>query len=375
MASEEVTVCVGMVSPTISTLVSPSWITLGSSASDTATLASGYNPTGSITFTIYSNSACSVLVDTLGPVSVSGNGNYGSGSFTPSAAGTYYWIASYSGDSNNNPESTTCGAETLVVGTIASPTISTRLGWQSALTGQSNYDTATLSGETSTAGGTVTYYYFSNGACTAPGTLVSTVTVKNGIVPNSASVTFNTAGSFSWDAVYSGDTNNKGATSACEPFTVYAPQTLSFSSSGPSTLTQGQTGSYAASYTIGAHVALTNVKVQGGITSKATSITIKCDGVTVWSGTTWPSASTTVSACGGTNNLNIGAISSATYDTLTLTFTSITAAKSHILAVTFKFTSSSSGSFDLTGPWSATCTSTAGTTTTPATNQLAVTVT
>ena len=33
-----------------------------------------------------------------------------------------------------------------------------------------------------------------------------------GAVPNSATVTFNTAGTYYWQAVYSGDANNNGAT-------------------------------------------------------------------------------------------------------------------------------------------------------------------
>ena len=34
-------------------------------------------------------------------MTVNGNGNYGSGNYTPTAAGTYYWIANYSGDASN----------------------------------------------------------------------------------------------------------------------------------------------------------------------------------------------------------------------------------------------------------------------------------
>src|SRR3712207_8162558 len=34
----------------------------------------------------------------LQPVAVSGNGDYESGNFTPTAPGTFYWVASYSGD-------------------------------------------------------------------------------------------------------------------------------------------------------------------------------------------------------------------------------------------------------------------------------------
>jgi hypothetical protein len=39
---------------------------------------------------------------------VSGNGTYQSGNFTPTAVGTYRWIANYGGDTNNNPTANTC---------------------------------------------------------------------------------------------------------------------------------------------------------------------------------------------------------------------------------------------------------------------------
>ena len=80
--------------------------------SDSATLSGGYNPTGSITFKLYGPSAtpvCTNLVFTSSPVTVNGNGTYGPVSFSPAATGSYYWIASYSGDTNNSAVSGACG--------------------------------------------------------------------------------------------------------------------------------------------------------------------------------------------------------------------------------------------------------------------------
>lgn len=88
--------------------------------------------------------------------------------------------------------------------------------------GGSVYDTSTLTGVTPTAGGNVTYSDFSGGLCGGTPTVVSTVVVTNGTVPDSSPVTFNTVGSFSWQAVYSGDTDNPAATSLCEPLAVSA---------------------------------------------------------------------------------------------------------------------------------------------------------
>src|SRR5262249_58078571 len=93
-------------SPAINT-VAGGTVVIGSGAklTDTAVLSGGYNPTGTITFTLYSPSNVAVYTDV---VTVSGNGSYDTstgtnpGGYLPTATGTYLWTASYSGDSNNN---------------------------------------------------------------------------------------------------------------------------------------------------------------------------------------------------------------------------------------------------------------------------------
>src|SRR5260370_42709855 len=57
---------------------------------------------------------------------VAGNGNYTSDPFAVAAAGTYRFIASYSGDANNNGAATACNDpnESTAV-TKASPTLTT----------------------------------------------------------------------------------------------------------------------------------------------------------------------------------------------------------------------------------------------------------
>ena len=54
---------------------------------------------------------------TSAAVAVSGPGTYGPVTATVTAGGSYYWIASYSGDANNNPVAGVCGeaGETSVV--------------------------------------------------------------------------------------------------------------------------------------------------------------------------------------------------------------------------------------------------------------------
>jgi hypothetical protein len=52
---------------------------------------------------------------------VNDNGTYDSASYTPTQPGTYRWVATYSGDTNNNPITTPCGDpnETVTIGATA----------------------------------------------------------------------------------------------------------------------------------------------------------------------------------------------------------------------------------------------------------------
>src|SRR4029077_16981867 len=72
-------------------------VTIGGAISDSATLSGGVSPTGSITFNLYgpNDATCAGAVIFTSTVSVSGNGVYGSGNFTPLTVGTYRWIANY----------------------------------------------------------------------------------------------------------------------------------------------------------------------------------------------------------------------------------------------------------------------------------------
>lgn len=101
------------------------------------------------------------------------------------------------------------------VSNCATPSISTTLSRSTGSIGDSVRDSASLTGATATAGGSVTYTVYSDSACTAKVADGGTVTVTNGTVPDSNPVTFNTAGVYYWQAVYSGDPRNNGATSPC----------------------------------------------------------------------------------------------------------------------------------------------------------------
>jgi hypothetical protein len=106
----------------------------------------------------------------------------------------------------------------------------------SVTAGTSVFDTATVTGTPFTPTGTVTYTFSGTGGTvlpalppgssftlTAAGTWTETVTLtSSGAVPNSDMTVGLPAGSYQFQAVYSGDPNYKGSTSAVEPLTVTA---------------------------------------------------------------------------------------------------------------------------------------------------------
>ena len=90
-----------------------------------AGLSGGSTPSGTITFKVFGPqssppSDCSGGT-TVGTATASGDGAYHpNASFTPRAAGEYWWYASYGGDTSNNPAASACGAsmaETVVAAT------------------------------------------------------------------------------------------------------------------------------------------------------------------------------------------------------------------------------------------------------------------
>jgi hypothetical protein len=106
--------------PTLATQASPANL-LGAPVRDTATVSGGSSPTGSVTFSLFSDVGCATQVFTsTNPLAA---GTATSDTFTPTAAGTYRFIASYGGDANNNPVTSACGAanESVVIAPFVAP--------------------------------------------------------------------------------------------------------------------------------------------------------------------------------------------------------------------------------------------------------------
>src|SRR5207244_12824987 len=73
-------------------------------------LSHGPRPSSSDLFSLYgpNDLTCGGMATSAGSATVSGNGSYSSSAVTENVAGTYRWIASYSGDANNNRFTTQC---------------------------------------------------------------------------------------------------------------------------------------------------------------------------------------------------------------------------------------------------------------------------
>jgi hypothetical protein len=232
------------VTPTISTSASGP-VFLGSAINDTATLGGtanrpgtgglsgdpSINPTaqaaagGTITFSLYGPSAtaiCSTAIATR-VVTVSGNGNYiassgtGTGSLTPTSVGTYYWIATYSGDSPNTsgPVSTACGdpGESSVVNDTT--VVLTDQTWVP------NDQAQVSSVGGSSLSGSVVFTLYPSGNCTGTALYTSSSIPISGASPQTANsnntVHVSATTSVSWKVVYTSTANNvTGSTSSCE---------------------------------------------------------------------------------------------------------------------------------------------------------------
>jgi hypothetical protein len=101
----------GVCAANLTTQVNATTIAPGQSSFDTATLSGAVNPGGTIQFRLFgpNNATCSGSPIFTSVQSVAGNGSYSSTSFSPTAPGTYNWVAAYSGDGTNPAVATACG--------------------------------------------------------------------------------------------------------------------------------------------------------------------------------------------------------------------------------------------------------------------------
>ena len=198
-------------------------VTLGGVVEDTAHLSGGHDPTGTITFRLFgpNDASCHNQVGEAVTVKVNGNGEYGSPPITPAAHGTYRWVASYSGDTDNvpvGPTACTDPAEAAVVSQIV-PVLATSASAPVTLGGVVE-DTAHLSGGHDPTG-TITFRLYGPNDASCIHQVGEAVTVKvngNGVY-GSPPITPVAPGIYRWVASYSGDTDNVpvGPTACTDP--------------------------------------------------------------------------------------------------------------------------------------------------------------
>jgi hypothetical protein len=180
----------------------------------------------SITFNVYGpdDANCSGAVAFTDTVTVSGDDDYDSAAFTPTTAGTYRWVASYTPDNSGNTigDSGACNdADESVVVSPKQPAITTTATAGPVSLGNSIDDTAHLSGTANQpdgdpAGGTITFTAYGPHDNTTTCTTVAYTSVVNVNGDGNYKASDGTGGTFTptapgtynWIAVYSGDSPN-----------------------------------------------------------------------------------------------------------------------------------------------------------------------
>ena len=234
--------CINLTQPGLVTLASDA--TIGNSISDTATLSGlPAGGGGTLTFEAYgprslssSTPNCSGTVKYTSNVAVTNNGNYVSssgsgGAFTPALVGKYDWKVHYEPPAGSTILTTDSACGTPATGaqkevssvTPLSPTLTTNAHGPFTIGANGKvdlFDTATLSGGTSNATGTITFQLFSDASCTKQvgSDVTATVTNASGADYDSPKITVSAAGPspYHWVANYkSGDVNNSDAATKC----------------------------------------------------------------------------------------------------------------------------------------------------------------
>ena len=215
-------VTVGPASPSVVTHASdPATLPGSVTFSDSAVVSDGYNPTGTLTFTLSGPNGFSYTQKDT----VSGNGTYtaSDGPIVNPDAGTYTWSVTYSGDDNNNSATDQGGSDEQTVISPAAPSITTTQDPASGSSGDTYRDQAVLSGGAAPTG-TITFDLYDNPNCSGTAIDEEQVSVDNGngTYETPSGVQLNNAGNYYWVATYGGDSNNESAVSGCadEPVTV-----------------------------------------------------------------------------------------------------------------------------------------------------------
>jgi hypothetical protein len=216
-------------SPTLSLTATNAIV--GETIHATAQLSESESPevSGEISFEVFGPGDSECLGPALTPspasASVDGEGEYASGDFTPPGAGTYFWSAHYSGDSENDPADSTCSAFSTVA--KASPALAGNAS--DGVVNTTIHDKATLTGGLSPTG-EVTFKVYGPGDAGCSAALATSSAPIQGGQATSADFLSQQAGDFRWTADYPGDADNEPVSLPCGA----ANQTSTVSKASPS---------------------------------------------------------------------------------------------------------------------------------------------
>jgi hypothetical protein len=201
---------------TLTTKLSGNDVAPGTAVTDSAHLTghSAGMAGGTVTYAVYSDSACQDPVGGATNTVTVHNGVVPNSKPETLPSGVYYWQASYSGDPRNMTSQSSCQSEQEIV--KFSTTIVTLLSSSDVDPGTLVTDQAFVSTSSPITGGTVTYtaYQFTDTNCTGAGYAAGKVNVTNGAVPSSPPIAV-LAGRYYWRASYSGDSYNLSSKSVC----------------------------------------------------------------------------------------------------------------------------------------------------------------
>jgi hypothetical protein len=218
--NQNVTVTAPAPSTTVLAGTASASVPAGGNVSDIVALTSPgeqTSPTGTISFSLFppGNPSCAAPPLDYSTWPVEGYGTYGSNPYPAMTAGTYRFVASYSGDATHTAETTACSAPGQDVEvTAATPQITTTASGPVPAGGTIS-DTATLSGGANPTG-TISFTVYGPGdaTCTSPWSSSNRSVDGNGDYTSDAFTAYS-PGTYRWTASYSGDANNAPVTGAC----------------------------------------------------------------------------------------------------------------------------------------------------------------
>ena len=239
----------GTSAPTIS-LVNPTGSTFGSPFEVQARVTgSSSNARGTVTWSFYEGAGCTGTPLSTTSRSITGDGDYDSGSATPAHPGAFSWKAQYSGDTFNIAASSICDDVTagkLPSGmTIGTPT--------TGVVGQPLSASATFSSTAPRNGGVLRFilYPLSDTTCSGNAALILTdATVTSDGRYTSGSYTPTAPGTYRWVVLYGGDADHTSELSACSRTTVVSSPPV-VTSDAATTFTTGTSGIFTVTTTPG----------------------------------------------------------------------------------------------------------------------------